>query len=242
MKRQRTTPLQTRANGTVVRKAPIPAAKLYKTLPELKAVDFANLANLNTSTGFDLLNGIATGADVYQRIARRIRMNSLEIRMKLVSVAALTNTEYAADIGRVALVFDRQTNGAFPVKSDIFRARDASGTLTSTSALTPENFDNRKRFTILRQWTAQLPAYLSPAVAGNRIQNGTPQMYPLRQDNQKMEWTVDLSQMVHYIGSAATISDIESGSLFIVTYSQTNASGNEGWGLLYSARLTYYDI
>ena len=143
----------------------VPAGKLRRTLagktsgalrPELKSVDYNNVKYFdNVATGastFFVLNGIHVGPGFYQRTGRQIKMRSIQFKYTIEPIT------YPAPMDqlRVAIVFDRQPNGAYPALSDIFQDVDSAGTVKTD----PESFlnlNNRERFRILHHQYMQVP-------------------------------------------------------------------------------------
>lgn len=113
-----------------------------KRAPERKyndvgtALDFDNAGTNNIV----LLNGIAQGSDVTNRIGRRF--NNVSIQMRYTIQTAPTTPVAAA--ARLMLVFDTQSNGAAPTILQI---------LSSNSTQGPMNLDNRDRFKVIHDIT-----------------------------------------------------------------------------------------
>lgn len=112
---------------------------------ELKAVDtnwaagsFSALTGVSTWSAL-LLNGMAAGAALNERIGRKVQMKSIYIRANVsMPSTGVTGNGFI----RVMLVYDRQNN-----------ATDLNANLTSLfvtdSAISLMNLDNRERFLVL---------------------------------------------------------------------------------------------
>lgn len=110
-------------------------------VPELKSVDYDQTVGISSASPAILcLNIIGAGTDINQRVGRKVKLNSLQTDMTIVCEDGGTGREC-----RMALVYDRNPNGAMPIYSDIFA--DVAGT---TNAWTGVNLKNRDRFKILR--------------------------------------------------------------------------------------------
>ena len=55
------------------------------------------------------------------------------------------------------VVYDKQPNGALPTYATVMQTRDNAGAASNTAFSDP-NFDNKERFTILRDTTFVLPS------------------------------------------------------------------------------------
>lgn len=87
-----------------------------------------------------LINGVASGTNVNQRVGRRIVMKSIYIRGYI-----FTGTTPLSFPVRTMLVLDKQANGAAPTMQQIL------GSFASAQADidAPNNLDNRERFKIM---------------------------------------------------------------------------------------------
>lgn len=100
-------------------------------------------------TGLTELNQIFKGTDFYERIGSKINMRSIHVTF---NVQFTKETEGGAPyplVFRYLIIYDRQTNGAFPLIGDILNANVAAGTLDLgfyDSIFIP----NKDRFSILR--------------------------------------------------------------------------------------------
>jgi len=140
-----------RAMGTM------PASSGYRpnygsgSAPEKKANDIdssggAISLNVNSTGVFQLLNGIAVGTGINQRIGKKVKCDSIYIRGRISldvmqNAAAVSTTTAPAQQVRMILFWDSQSNGTTPAVTDLLKAADPSAQL---------NLDNRDRFKILK--------------------------------------------------------------------------------------------
>ena len=71
-----------------------------------------------------------------------------------------TNNKFSnssATYARLLVVYDKQPNGALPTYATVMQTRDNAGAASNTAFSDP-NFDNKERFTILRDTTFVLPS------------------------------------------------------------------------------------
>lgn len=112
---------------------------------ERKVIDLpSTLATINTTGGVIPINLVAAGADMNQRIGRKILMKSVQIRAQF-DVERTNVTPFVAgsspnQTARMILLYDCQPNGAVPNPLDILTNNDATAML---------NLDYRDRFKVL---------------------------------------------------------------------------------------------
>ena len=193
---------------------------------ELKAYDvsFTN-SNFTAVGNFTTLNAMTQGADVFQRIGKKTYMKSIHIRGLIFQNSGATTQ----DTGRILLIYDRQSNGALPPLASILQDSNAAAGTTNLSEI---SIPARARFQIIRDYQVALPiAVATGALLPAFIVND-----PIKASfNVNMFVKCNLETM--YNGTAGTVADIVSGSLFLVT-----VSGNSNqWGFSFSTRLRYYD-
>lgn len=146
-----------------LRKKPRPTPSVGKSLTakvnqlianqEYKIIDVSNTTLVTGATGTVVpLNSIAAGDDITQRNGRKINMTSSMLRFHLF----LADGVPAAPMSmRLALVYDRQPNGAAPVWTDVFQ---------TAVAASDRNVNNRDRFKIVYDnYNSAKKGYLSIA-------------------------------------------------------------------------------
>lgn len=208
-------------------------ATLQMRRPEKKSVDVpATLANFTSAGTFTLLNGIIPGASVNQRVGRKISMKSISIRgMVYWSQAGATPGN---DYLRCILFYDRQPNGAAPSVADLLTDTDNAGGTTST-AISDINISNADRFKVLRDWYWDIPMPSSGT---------TPQNAEVLSTQRELVFKdfVPLKGMeVHFnAGTAGTVADIATGSLYLLTIG-LRAAADYQFSLRFKTRLRYLD-
>lgn len=202
---------------------------------ELKALDFpASNQLLNATAVITPLNLIRAGSSFFNRVGRKIEMQSLRIVLEVEPLRSITADDYV----RFMIVYDRQTNGALPAIADIIQTTDQAGANTTTP-LSGINLNNRDRFVILRDHRLQLP---SLQVAAGVVSNLGPQDQATR--NFIFDDYIKLKGLVTQYkqdSAPAVIGDIATGSLLFVTFGE-QAAGSEGYRSLFEARLRYKDL
>jgi len=133
-----------------------------------------------------LLNGIARGDDVSDRIGRKVIIKSLEARF-YAYVTAGTGVDQS---NRVMLVYDKQPSGAAPNITDVLVS-------VSTTALKNEN--NSQRFTILYDQIYYLNG------------SGESDSAKIWHTYRRLNFPVQFNA-----GYAATVADIQSGAIWLM--------------------------
>lgn len=192
---------------------------------ELKAFDIPTGNQIFTAAGFvATLNAPVTGTDMFNRVGRKIYMKSVFIRAFIQPVVG----PVAADVCRIIVFYDAQTNGVLPTGPDLLK----DSTLAAVSSgMSSVNLINRERFKILRDQQIIIPAYATNITASF----GTPN--PIDNFNITMFIPLRGLETVYNANNGGTSADIGSGGLFIMTIDQNNQSHI----LSYNSRLRYYD-
>jgi hypothetical protein len=214
--------------------APVP--QIYRRGPkmEIKYVDNAatdDNFNLVGGTPWILLNGIVQGAGNNQRIGNKISMKALRMKGQVINLATAVQT-YA----RLLVVYDKQPNGALPTYATVMQTRDSTGAATNTAFSDP-NFDNKERFTILRDTTMVFPSVTN--TAGVLTNVGFDQGTKSDINIFNVDLYIKLKGLhTAYTGATAGIADISTGSLFFGVIIHQGAAT---WTFRNTERLTYYD-
>lgn len=172
---------------------------------------------LDTTGSVTLLNTIAQGASVNQRVGKKVVMRSLQCR----GYCQNSSTASANDVAFV-IVYDKRPTGALPAVTDIFTA-------ASSSAMT--NDANSGRFTILKRWNEVLIGNLTAAA------NYTEAAY------KNVDYFLPLKNLPVAYKAAGTgaIGDIEQGALYLVTLGSSAASTGAA-SLVSQFRLRFLDV
>lgn len=102
---------------------------------------------INTGT-FTLLNGIGFGTEAYQRVGRQVQLCSLDLRYAVTQQNGALN----AQICRLMVVYDKQTNGLIYPSSDLLDNSVALVFWTQKQY----NRDGRDRFVVLHDESFQV--------------------------------------------------------------------------------------
>lgn len=165
---------------------PAPVRGLVVSDGELKSVDVGATVAADATSSVALLNGMARGDEINERIGREVTMRSIQITgCSYVAPAAGIDQNH-----RVILVYDRQTNAA---------ALTAAQVLSAVNCYAPRNLENRKRFKILFDRTWHLNATAEP--------NSQHIFKFYRRLAHPMTFNA---------GDAGTVADITTGSLYLV--------------------------
>lgn len=167
----------------------------------------------NTGTQLALLNGCVAGSQNFNRIGRKIQMKSLQIRGAFLS----TDTTTLDTVMRLVVVYDKQANGAAPTWANIVTSQNIAGATAST-VFDMINLDNRDRFEIIRDQMYTIAAKDSTAT---QAFSGSPTIVCVNDFIR-----LGKRETVFNAGTAGTIGDITSGSLYVFFIAnQTNANG-----------------
>jgi len=107
------------------------------------------LLSADATGGLSVINAVNQGTTMYQRIGNKIQIKSIRFRGSFSASGSVTNINEI----RVALVYDRNPNGAYPLISDIFNDTgniDGAITNANTTLRSSINMNNKERFLILR--------------------------------------------------------------------------------------------
>jgi len=171
--------------------------------------------NLDTTGSVTLLNTVAQGASVNQRVGKKVALKSLQIRGHARNNSTATDNDVA-----YLIVYDKRPRGALPTMTDFFN------TAASSSM---NNDDNSGRFSILKRVDFTLIGsaanqYTSVSAVSS-------------------DFFLDLKGLPTVYESAGTgaIGDIEQGALYLVTIGQV-AAGTAAAALTGTFRLRYFDV
>ncbi|CAF4696889.1 unnamed protein product, partial [Rotaria socialis] len=111
--------------------------------------------------------------------------------------------------GRLLVIYDKQPNGALPTYATVMQTRNSAGTASNTAFSDP-NFDNKERFTILRDITMVLPSVTNTAGVLTNIG------FDQQSKNDINAFNIDIYiklKGLHtaYTGATAGIADISTG-------------------------------
>lgn len=247
-KRRRATAKKTTTYRSKPFRAPRKATRqvipgLLKTRGEEKKVLFTNQSTsgsgflvLNATGTIQALNLIQVGSSMFNRIGRRVEMISIRLEANI----AIINATRASlpDYGRILVVYDRQTNGAYPAITDVLQDTDQLANNT-TSSLSGLNMNNRERFVTILDKRMFIPGVTNTAtVITNPFPTDTCQFQPLTNEYRKL-----FKLTTHYKADSnpAVVGDISTGGLYIISLANLIA-GTENFQMAWNARLKYVDI
>lgn len=182
------------------------------TQGEWKYVDNQDSHVLTNAVTARLLNGLVPGTAANQRIGMKVMIRSIEIRLWLNSINSI-NT-----LARIALVLDKQSNGAPGAAADVWDNK-----ASPLNVVTIRNLANRKRFKIM--WDKTMSMSTQEPV----------DYYHLYMKLRKPIVTE------YNAGVAGTIADICSNSLYLYSWSNDNTGANEVT-YTFVARVRYTDM
>lgn len=164
--------------------------RLPATMGELKNIDTTlGVPAVGVTTGvLTLLNGTTQGTTATTRLGRRITVKSIYIRGNL----TLNPTSTGFSEFRLLIVYDKQANATAPVATDI---------LVADTINNVNNLSNSRRFVTLMDYAPE-----------HGIGTAGPQMHQIslyKKCNLVTEFNA---------GSAGTIGDIQSGSIYALMY------------------------
>lgn len=191
--------------------------------PELKTFTSgftgASYMNLDTSGQVELLTEIPLGVDQFERIGKKILLDSIEIRGTAINLTAAK-----LNLIGVALVVDKMPRDTIPAVSEIF----AGG--TGSSILQLENTDSERRFEVVWRWDAVLIG--NDSVATNQTSTTMQHIHDV----------VDMRgrRTVFKLGPNGAIQDHSYGAVYAVTMGSTPA-GTGAAKFTGNFRVSYYD-
>jgi hypothetical protein len=166
---------------------------------EVKTISNTISQAADLTGALSLLNGVGPGTSGTQRLGQKISLTQLEYSLALAS----TPTTGLDQVQRLIIFLDRQTNGAAPTITDV---------LVSASPYAMFNVGNATRFRILVDETKSINASTesdSIVVTGHVRK-------PLR------------TTQVFNTGVSADVTDIVSGSIYLLTIGSLTAGATAG--------------
>lgn len=183
-----------------------------------------------------LLNEVFQGAASYNRIGSTICMKSIYLNGAIRPVdetKAVTNTAYL----RLVIVYDSQTNAAFPAYSDLIKSVSSTGAATSTSSFDQLNVDQKDRFKVICDKWIVMPA---PQIGG-AFPISVPNM--ARPADVRVQLYCKLNNLeTKYKANAGGVGDIATGGLFAFCLDERNSNAQNYYVMKGSSRLRYCDI
>lgn len=163
--------------------------------------------------GITELNCVQQGATAYNRIGTKILIKSI----KFSAILSMGGSAPTSNAARVMLVYDRQTNGAFPSISAILSENVSTAPVFGSGV----NMANRSRFVILRD------QYFTTNINGTTIE--------------PINWFIKTKLETQFSSNAGNIGDINTGAIYLVATSLTNSSVCSLQLYQVQSRLRYFD-
>jgi len=172
---------------------------------------------MDTTGSVTLLNTVAQGASVSQRVGKKIQMRGLQCRGYMQNNSAGIANDVA-----FLIVYDKRPTGSLPAVTDI---------LVAANAAAFNNDNNAGRFTVLKRCDELLLGN------SNAAANYLDSMY------KGNDFFLDLKnrQTVYKAAGTGAIGDIEEGALYLVTVGNTTA-GTSAAVLAAAFRMRFKDI
>lgn len=196
---------------------------------ELKAFDVATTTTASSTIAgpptFQTLNAMINGAELYQRVGRKIYMKNLHFRAILQPNGLASEAQ-----NRMIIYYDSNPNAAAPLIGDLIRDSNAAAAVTSYSEI---NLFNRQRFKILRdiQWITG--STTNVAGAAEIVPD------PIKESfNQDIFIKLGGLEAVYNGTNGGTVADIQTGAIGFVIFGDANSAA---FSLTWHSRLRYYD-
>lgn len=195
-----------------------------------------NTITIQSTGSFNLLNGIQTGPDVFQRTNGIANAKEIKINLNFIQTG-YNNPFYGDEIARIIVLWDMQ-GGTQPNASDVLLDTDATGT-TYTNNMSHRNINNKDRFIFLADKRYHLPAYTIDLTSKNPTLTISPHQVVLD------EWSPTINIKLkglstRYGGDNQYIGSINSGALYLFMIGSHN-SATSGWSAGVSARYSYHN-
>lgn len=194
------------------------ASRTRRILGASKETGYVDVASndyaLDTTGSITLLNTIAQGASVNQRVGKKVVLKSLQCRGQSFNNSAATGNDVA-----FLIVYDKRPTGALPAITDI---------LNTANSRAMNNDANSGRFRIMKRVDCMM--------TGNDT-NITDTTY------MSQDFFLDLKgvQTVFKAATTGAIADIEQGALYLVTVG-TAAAGTGAAALRVGFRCRFLDV
>lgn len=176
------------------------------------------ISTTTTNASSFVLNLIQSGAGSWQRIGRKVSLESVRLR----GIATMTFTpqtttgDLFSNVLRMVVVWDKQPSGVLPTFDSIFGLTDQTGA-EATTFLNPVKYDNMERFSVLKDLVISAESEATgPAGTTTISQVNCPFDEYL---SLKGRESVFLGQ-----SSPMTIADISTGGLYVFFRAETNVS------------------
>lgn len=181
------------------------------TRAERKSLDtVTSLAPPLTSsfTAATLLNGLAQGTGTNERVGRKTTLKSVQLRYTHIPTSGGPDSQV-----RIAIIYDKQPNGALPAASDIFNQANFNSHL---------NLANSDRFVVIMDEISESSQSSLIGISGQRY--------------------VKCNLETIYGGTTNGIASINSGSLMILAANNADPTIGAVSSLFFNVRIRYTDV
>lgn len=209
-------------------------SRMIQQLPDIHSTDvLSNTAVIHTGSksALYLLNGVASGTNLYQRSGNRISPLSIEIWGHITNLSS----EVVCDL-RFMLFYDRQPSGTDPTIANVLADFTAAGA-TDTDALCGRNPSYTSRFlTLYDKLYTLAPRSLLAA--------GPPAVYSAGATNITNKFNVFRSLrglIQQFQGVTSGIGSISSGAVYLLIFTNTTEAVGSGVAVTYSSRFRFMD-
>jgi len=189
--------------------------------PELKFSDFGSNSVLLTNSGSTItLNDPIQGTAVTQRIGQKITVKRVAVRGYVYNTVAQLNTANflgGSDVVRVAIVYDKQSNGTSASYNDVYNI----GAGSSQTPISERSRDTLDRYVILAERTLVLCATANTMVTFD------------------FEIPVDLETRYNS-GNSGTVTDINMGAISLLL-ADFNGVASNFTTMVYQSRIAFTD-
>lgn len=220
-----------RAMPRVLRKPNL--LKAVQALSETKVVDI----ELGYTTdglvpySISLVNGVAVGSDLYQRVGRSIFMKHIECNYQILkdNTAVSANAFYL----RLMIIQDMAPNGAaLPVLADFVRQINATGA-AATTVQGMQNTNNLKRFKFLHDAIIPVPAWNTTTF---QAADAT-----LVKSDCNRKFRLNINKKMQFSGTGSAASDVQTNAVYFVV-AHGHGTTTPTHNILGRFRMTFYDM
>jgi hypothetical protein len=173
---------------------------------------------------------IAQGTGNNQRIGRKINVRTIHLQAVIYSEAAAAATAFGGEMVRVALVLDKQANGATPSSSLIYDNFFGGGVFGAACSF--RNKENEARFRVLKEWRVPITPQFGVATAGT---TGV-----IAYDTKRVEVYKKVNIPIEYNGTTGAITEIRSNNLLLLLSSSLTGH-DTAINIMGGMRITYDD-
>lgn len=194
------------------------------TIPEKKYIDNATRGQAVTNSGvLFLLNGLTQGTSATTRVGQRIMMKNFHLKCLILAAQVGQTPTITMSLFRVMVLYDVQPNGATPSVTDILETNTGS-----LGPLSPMSIANGSRFKVLYDQRFLCNNQLSAGVLPPKFSNWMEKFQKMNLETQ------------YAAANTGTVTDIRTGSLFLLFISDETAAANACQVDFY-CRVRYYD-